>query len=163
MNAVCDSSTLIALAKIGHLDILKKVVKNLIIPPSVYEEVVIKGAGKSGSDEIRKAKWIEKREVSDRELVMRLNTILDLGESEAIALAKEIRADLIILDDDKARKVAISEGLNVIGLLILLIWAKEKGVIKKVKPLIDKLKQEGFFISEDLYQNVIQKAKEWSQ
>ncbi len=75
MNAVCDSSTLIALAKIGHLDILKKVVKNLIIPPSVYEEVVIKGTGKSGSDEIRKAKWIEKREVSDRELVMRLNTI----------------------------------------------------------------------------------------
>lgn len=59
--------------------------------------------------------------------------------------------------------MAISEGLSVTGLLILLIWAKEKGVIKKVKPLIDKLKQEGFFISEDLYQNVIQKAKEWIQ
>jgi predicted nucleic acid-binding protein len=160
LNAVCDSSTLIALAKIGHLDILKKVVKNLIIPTSVYEEVVIKGAGKSGSAEIRKAQWIEKRGASDRELVMRLNTILDLGESEAIALAKEIRADLIILDDDKARKVAISEGLRVTGLLILLIWAKEKGVIKEVKPLIDKLRQERFFISEDLYQNVIQKAEE---
>lgn len=163
MNTVCDSSTLIALAKIGHLKILKKIVKNLIIPPSVYEEVVIKGAGKSGSAEIGKAQWIEKRQASDRELVMRLNSILHYGESEAIALAKEIRADLIILDDDKARKVAISEGLRVTGLLILLIWAKEKGVIKKVKPLIDKLKEEGFFISEDLYQNVIQKAEEWNQ
>ncbi|MBI4378672.1 MAG: DUF3368 domain-containing protein [Nitrospinae bacterium] len=161
MNTVCDSSTLIALAKIGHLNILKKIVKNLIIPPSVYEEVVIKGAGKSGSAEIRKAKWIEKKEVSDRELVVRLNTILHYGESEAIALAKEIKAGLIILDDDKARKVAISEGLRVTGLLILLIWAKEKGAIKEVKPLIDKLRQERFFMSEELYQSVIQEAEEW--
>ncbi|GAG32914.1 unnamed protein product, partial [marine sediment metagenome] len=104
--------------------------------------------------------WIEKRDVSDQELVMRLNFILGLGESEAIALAKEIKADLIVLDDDKARKEAISEGLRVSGLLAFLVQAKEKGIIEKVKQFMDELRQKDFFISEDLYQYVIQKAGE---
>ena len=156
MKVVSNSSTLIALARINHLDILEKVVKKLIIPPAVYDDIVIKGAG--GSAEIRQAKWIEKRNVSDQEMVMRLNSILGLGESEAIALAKEIKADLIILDDDKARKVALSEGLRISGLLAFLVQAKEKGIIERVKPLMDELKLKGFFISENLYQDTIQKA-----
>ena len=160
MKVVSNSSTLIALARINHLDILEKVVKKLIIPPAVYDDIVIKGAGRPGSAEIRQAKWIEKRNVSDQEMVMRLNSILGLGESEAIALAKEIKADLIILDDDKARKVALSEGLRISGLLAFLVQAKEKGIIERVKPLMDGLKLKGFFISENLYQDTIQKAGE---
>lgn len=160
MKVVSNSSTLIALARINHLDILEKVVKKLIIPPAVYDDIVIKGAGKSGAIEVREAKWIEKRNVSDQELVMRLNSILGLGESEAIALAKEIKADLVILDDDKARKAAISEGLRISGLLAFLVRAKEKGIIERVKPLMDELKRKGFFISENLYQDTIQKAGE---
>lgn len=160
MKVVSNSSTLIALARINHLDILEKVVKKLIIPPAVYDDIVIKGAGRPGSAEIRQAKWIEKRNVSDQEMVMRLNSILGLGESEAIALAKEIKADLIILDDDKARKVALSEGLRLSGLLAFLVQAKEKGIIERVKPLMDGLKLKGFFISENLYQDTIQKAGE---
>lgn len=160
MNVVCDSSTLIALSRIGHLDILKKVLRSLKIPPAVYGDVVIKGAGRPGAIEVKEAKWIEKRNVSDQGLVKRLNVNLGLGESEAIALAKEIKADLVILDDDKARKVAISEGLRVIGLLAFLIKAKEKCAIKKVKPLTDELRQKGFFISEDLYQDSAQRAGE---
>lgn len=151
MKVVSNSSTLIALARINHLDILEKVVKKLIIPPAVYDDIVIKGAGRPGSAEIRQAKWIEKRNVSDQEMVMRLNSILGLGESEAIALAKEIKADLIILDDDKARKVALSEGIRISGLLAFLVQAKEKGIIERVKPLMDGLKLKGFFISENLY------------
>ena len=160
MKVVSNSSTLIALARINHLDILEKVVKKLIIPPAVYDDIVIKGAGRPGSAEIRQAKWIEKRNVSDQEMVMRLNSILGLGESEAIALAKEIKADLIILDDDKARKVALSEGIRISGLLAFLVQAKEKGIIERVKPLMDGLKLKGFFISENLYQDTIQKAGE---
>ncbi len=160
MKVVCNSSTLIALARINHLDILEKVVKNLIIPSAVYDDIVIKGAGRLGAIEVGEAKWIEKRDVSDQELVIRLNSILGLGESEAIALAKEIKADLIVLDDDKARKEAISEGLRVSGLLAFLVQAKEKGIIEKVKQFMDELRQKEFFISEDLYQDVIQKAGE---
>ena len=92
--------------------------------------------------------------------MMKLNSILGLGESEAIALAKEIKADLIVLDDDKARKAAFSEGLRVTGLLSFLIKAKEKDIIKKVKPNIDDLRQKNFFIREDLYLDTIKKAGE---
>ena len=92
--------------------------------------------------------------------MQKLNTILDLGESEVIVLAKEIKADMIILDEEKARKIAISEGLKVTGLLAFLIHAKEKGWIMEVKPLLDELKVKGFFMGEDLYFDVLQKAKE---
>ena len=160
MKVVCDSSTLIALARINHLYILEKIVKTLIIPLAVYDDIVIKGTDRPGAREVREAKWIEKRNVSDQKLVMKLNSILGLGESEAIALAKEIKADLIVLDDDKARKAAFSEGLRVTGLLSFLIKAKEKDIIKKVKPLIDDLRQKNFFIREDLYLDTIKKAGE---
>lgn len=67
MKVVCDSSALIALARTNHLDILEKGVKRLIIPQSVFNEVVIKGAGKPGSDEIKEAKLIETKNVSNEE------------------------------------------------------------------------------------------------
>jgi predicted nucleic acid-binding protein len=120
---VCDASTLIALARIGRLDILKQVGVRVTIPTAVYEEIVVKGAGKPGADEVREASWIETREVADRSVVAKLRTALNTGESEAIALAKEIDADLIILDDQDARNAALSEGLNVVGLLALLVLA----------------------------------------
>lgn len=163
MKVVCNSSTLIALARIGHLDIMEKIVGDLSIPYAVYEDVAIKGTGHPGALEVREAKWIEKINVSDRKLVLRLNASLGLGESEAIALAKEIKADLIILDDEKAREMAISEGLRITGLLAFLVQAKEKGIIKRVKPLMDRLREKGFFINEDLYQDVIQKAVEQNE
>lgn len=160
MIVVCNSSTLIALARINSLDILEKVVKKLTIPPAVYEEIVIKEAGRPGSMEIKKAQWINKVNVLDHESVINLTNNLGVGESEAIALAKEIKADLIILDDDKARKMAISKGLKATGFLALLIQAKEKGFIKEVKPIMNKLKQQEFFIGKDLHVDVIQKAGE---
>jgi predicted nucleic acid-binding protein len=160
LKIVCNSSTLIALARISHLEILEKQAKNLIIPSAVYEDVVIKGAGKPGAGEVKEAKWIEKRDVGERELVMRLSAILGRGESEAIALAKEIKADLIILDDERARKEAISEGIRISGLLSLIVQAKEKGIIGRARPLMDELRQEGFFISQDLYRDAIQKIGE---
>lgn len=160
MKVVCNSSTVIALARISRLDILEKVVKSLMIPPAVYDDIVTKGAGRPGAAEVKEAKWIEKRNVSERELVMKLNVTLGRGESEAIALAKEVKADLVILDDEKARKAAISEGLRITGLLAFLVQAKEKDIIKRVKPLMDNRRQKGFFISEDLYQDAIGKAGE---
>lgn len=160
MKVVCDSSTLISLSRIGRLDIIENTVESLLIPMAVYEEVVIRGFGRPGAAEVREAKWIEKREISDREVVMRLHVSLDLGESEAIALAKEVKADLIVLDDERARKTALSEGLRVAGLLAFLVQAKEKGAIEEVRPLLDELKHRGFFMSEELYHHTIQEAGE---
>jgi predicted nucleic acid-binding protein len=160
LNVVCDASTLIALARIGQLDILVKIEAQVVIPMAVYEEVVVKGAGKPGSDEIRQASWIETREVSDRDVVAQFRTVLGAGESEVIALAKESDADLIILDDEDARDAALSEGLNVVGLLAFLVLAKEEEIIDQVRPLLDALRRQGFFISDDLYHHILRKSDE---
>jgi predicted nucleic acid-binding protein len=127
LKVVCDASTLIALARIGQLDILRQAGAQVVIPTAVYEEVVVKGASKPGADEIRQASWVETREVSDRDVVAQFRTVLGAGESEVIALAKEHGADLILLDDQDARGTAIAEGLNVVGLLAFLVLAKEEG------------------------------------
>jgi predicted nucleic acid-binding protein len=160
LNVVCDASTLIALARIGQLDILRQVGAQVVIPTAVYEEVMVKGAGKPGSDEMRQASWVDTHEVSGREVVAQFHTVLGAGESEAIALAKEIDADLIILDDEDARETAIAEGLNVVGLLAFLVLTKEEGIIHQVRPLLDALRHQGFFISDDLYHHILQKADE---
>ena len=157
---VCDASTLIALARIGQLDILWQAGAQVVIPTAVYEEVVVKGASKPGSDEIRQASWVETRDVADRDVVARFRAILDAGESEAIALAKEVEADLIILDDEEARNTALAEGLRVVGLLAFLILAKERGIISHVRPLLDALRHQGFFIGDDLYHHILRQAGE---
>lgn len=160
MTVVCDASTLIALARIGQLDILAQIGEQVVIPTAVYDEVVVKGIGKPGSDEIRQASWIETRDVADREIVARFRMTLGAGESEAIALAKESAAELIVLDDQEARETAIAEGLDVVGLLAFLVLAKEEGIIHQVRPILDALRRQGFFISDDLYQHILQKANE---
>jgi uncharacterized protein len=131
-----------------------------MIPRVVYEEVVVKGAGKPGADEIRDAPWIETHEVADRDVVARFRAILDTGESEAIALAQEIEADWIMLDDEEARNTARAEGLKAVWLLAFLILAKEREIISHVRPLLDALKRQGFFIGDALYHRILRQADE---
>jgi predicted nucleic acid-binding protein len=160
LKVVCDASTLIALARIGQLEILARTGSRVVISREVYEEVVVRGVGKPGATEVREASWIETNEVTDHSMVARFRVALHAGESEAIALAKEIDADLIILDDEEARDTAQSEGLNVVGLLAFLVMAKERGTTEQVQPLLDVLKQQGFFMSDELYYHILRRAGE---
>jgi uncharacterized protein len=160
LNVVCDASTLIALARIGQLDILGRVGARVMIPRAVYDEVVVQGVGKPGADEIRDAPWIETHEVANRDVVARFRAVLHAGESEAIALAQEIEADVIILDDEQARNTARAEGLKVVGLLAFLILAKEREIISHVRPLLDALRHQGFFIGDELYHHILRQADE---
>lgn len=98
-----------------------------MVPEVVYRELLGKGARKPGSREIKEADWIRTERVKARKVVERLRRRLHLGESEVIVLAKDIDADLMILDDEEARKIAEAEGLKVIGGLSLLVRAKTRG------------------------------------
>ena len=131
-----------------------------MIPRAVYDEVVVKGVGKPGAAEIRDTPWIETHEVADRDVVARFRAILDTGESEAIALAQEIEADWIMLDDEEARNTARAEGLKAVWLLAFLILAKEREIISHVRPLLDALKRQGFFIGDALYHRILRQADE---
>ena len=99
---VCDSSTLIHLARIGRLSLLKDFHGKIIVVPAVWNEVVEEGQGKPGSSEIRDAcesGWIEVISPHNGPLVQLLQRELHKGESETIALAVELHADLAFLDE----------------------------------------------------------------
>ena len=101
MIVVSNSSPLIALAKIGKLYILKELFGEIIIPKAVWDEVVVKGKGKPGAEEVEKAEWIKVREVRDKLSVEVLKGEIEIGEAEAIILAKELNADLLIWEYSK--------------------------------------------------------------
>jgi len=126
---ISDSSALIGLSAIGALDLLHQIYGTVVVPEAVYREVVVDGAGKPGAKDVADATWIDVRTVKNPPSVTRLMNFigLDHGESEAIVLAQEIGADLILLDDSKARRYALQQRLSITGMVGVLLAAKQKG------------------------------------
>jgi hypothetical protein len=152
---------LINLAIIGHLDLIPHLFHSVILPQRVFEEIVTAGAGLPGAAEIRRAGWVEVRASHNQSLVQSLQKELDPGESEAIALALEMGADLILMDEDLGRKIALRYGLQPLGVLGILLKVKQLGLIPAVKPLLESLIAEArFFIHQKLYDDVLQLAGE---
>ncbi len=161
MIVVSDSSVLIHLAAIGHLELLKVKFGEVIVPKAVWREVVVDGEGRPGADEVRQASWIKMHEVHSRPLVITLTQHLDDGESEAIALAVEAEADLVLLDERDARNAAEALGLDILGVIGILIWAKRENLIQSLKDAIVQLRQiTGFRLSDRLYTTVLAAAGE---
>jgi len=134
MIIIADSSPLISLATIDKLELLEDYFDEVYVPYAVYKEV--SAYDKPFSEKLKK--YLENRvlNVENQYMVSVLNERIDLGEAEAITLAFEKKADFIILDDLKARKTALRNGLNVIGTLGLLLEAKKEGKITNLKELI---------------------------
>ena len=160
MILVLDASALITLARIGRLNLLRDLAENIYIPEAVYDEVVRSGRGRAGSSEVAHAQWISYHQVRDRDAVAGLRAQVGQGEAEAIALARELRADAVVLDDATARQLAETAGQKVLGLLGLLLNAKERGVVASLKPIVDDMVAAGFFIDEALYRSILRQAGE---
>jgi len=125
VNIVSDSSPLIALAKIGRLNLLEH---EIVVPKAVFEEIT-----RSRREYARKLyKWGKNRVsvVNNRQAVEYLELVLDRGEAEVIVLAEELRADAVLIDDLKARKTAVLRGLAVVGAIGVLLDAKERGTCR---------------------------------
>jgi len=160
VKLVLDSSSLIALDRIGRLDLLRQVTSDVHIPEAVYEEVVQAGEGRCGSVEVAQAQWISRHHVRDQGAVLRFQARIGRGEAEAIVLAQELHADVLILDDAVARRVAEAEGRSVVGLLGLLLHAKLHGLVGAVRPILDDMRTAGFFLDEPLYRSILNRAGE---
>ena len=141
---IADSTCLIGLSKIGQLSILRQLFEKVFIPSAVFHEVVVLGAGRSGANEVKNAEWIEVQEVENQMAVQAFKLTLGAGESEAIVLAQECGADFIILDDWKARQMALGVSLPVIGTVAVLTKATEKGIIKELQATLEDLHKAGF-------------------
>jgi len=161
MLVVSNSSPVMNLAAIGQLDLLEKLYSKITIAQAVYSEIALQGAGMPGSNEVQTLFWIETKTVKDRTKVLLLQTELDVGESETIALALELKADLLLMDERLGRAKAASLGLKFIGILGILIEAKRLGYVSNIKQLMDDLMlKAGFWIDHKLYLRVLQSAGE---
>ncbi len=97
-----------------------------------------------------------------RELVEELENELDAGESEALALAREIHPTYLLIDEAAARQKALEMGLPVIGSVGTLLQAKAAGLIPAVKPLLDAMiRDAGFWINSSFYRQVLTRVSEW--
>jgi len=163
MKVVADSSVLISLSAINQLDLLCKRFSEVTIPQAVQEEVVIEGTGQPGSQEVQSSNWIRVQEVKDRSFVRLLKAELDEGESEAIVLARELNADLVLLDEKDARSKAKQVGLRILGTIGILVWAKKAGHIPSLRGQLDALREKAKFrISTGLYEQVLKSVSETS-
>jgi predicted nucleic acid-binding protein len=157
MSVVSNASALINLARIGKLNLLRELYGELVIPEAVWHEVVVEGTGQPGADEVQAAAWIKTQAATNSQLVHALQQELDAGEAEAIALALEIGAELLLMDEHLGRESARHLGLHYTGLIGVLIETKRKGLIRAVKPHLDALRDiAGFRIRETLYLRVLQ-------
>ena len=144
MIVVSNSSPLIALARIGRLSLLASLFERIQIPIEVQHEVTMAGRGLPGAEEVRKANWIElatAQPLTDPSLAQACQS-LGSGERGAILLAKSVSANLVLLDESKARRVAQAAGLSVAGCLGILEVGARRGLVTDLRELyIDLLRQ----------------------
>jgi len=160
LKIVCNTSPLILLAKIGRLETMIRLYNEPMIPKAVEDELGAKpGKENDQVQEFLKQGKLQLRHVSKR-ILARIPADLGRGEREAIALASQAGADLVILDDEQGRLVAREKGLPVTGTLGVLIEAKERGFISFLRPEIDRLIEAGMWISEVFYHRLLKEYGE---
>ena len=162
-KVISDASTLIHLTAVGKLGLLRDFYGNVIVPTAVWREVVLEGEKRSGAVEVQQAHdsgWIEILEPSDQTLLRLLKQELHEGEAEAIALAIELGADLVLLDETEARNIAELYHLQKTGVVGLLIRAKLQGDITSLRQKLDQLREGGFWIGDNLYKRALKSVGE---
>jgi len=163
-EAISDSSTLIHLAGIGRLKLLKEFYEKILITPAVWDEVVVAVQGMAGADEVNGASnagWIEGIAPTNESVVRLLGRELHKGEAETIALAVERHPEVIFPDESEARRVANVYGLRRTGVIGILIRAKLEGKVISLREELDKLRSEaGFWIGDEIYWHALKAAAE---
>ena len=155
MIVVSDASPLISLAAVGRLGVLRDLYGRVCIPEQVHHEITGRGM-RLGAREIADADWIDKVPVSDGRLREVLERSLDSGESEAIALAVELKAELILIDETRARAAAMQLGLNVVGVLGVVALARTRALIPSAREVIEAMRvATGFRIAPALLNDVL--------
>ena len=143
---VSDSGPIIAFSRIGRLDILRCLFGQVLLPNAVYDELVIRGKGRPGADEVMRSSWILRREVRNFDDIEEFPQRLHKGEREAIALAHGLGIPLII-DERLGRQAAIDTGVVVIGSLTVLAEAHREGIVEDTAPLVRAVLESGYWIS----------------
>ncbi len=161
MIVVSNTSPISNLAHVGQINLLQQLYQTVLIPTAVYAELLDERAGENVITAVQSAVWLKIQPVQQQELVSVLRNIVNLGEAEAIALAVEVNATRLLIDERLGRQVAVEQGLKINGVFGILLSAKQQGLIAIVKPIIDDLiSQANFRVSSQLYADVLKAANE---
>ena len=155
MIVISDTTAISNLIQIGELDLLKKLYARIIIPAAVFDELMMLESPGLKIRSILKKDWIEVHASSSTVLLQEIELSLDKGEAEAIVLAIETGADLLLIDEKSGRKIAEARGVPIIGTIGVLLNAKQLGLISSVQEKMDDLREVGFWISDKFYDQVL--------
>ena len=154
MNVVCDTSSIIKLQRGGVIGCLGQLFETVLIPQAVQAE-----CQDAASQEALRKPFFEVREVSR---LLPLSGI-GRGELEAISLAAEQNIAIIVLDDEKAFRRALEQGLTPVRSFRVLLLAKRKGLIPSVKTALDAMIANGEGIQEEMYRRMLVEAGETAE
>jgi predicted nucleic acid-binding protein len=161
MIVVSNTSPVTNLSAVGQLDLLPRLFGEMHLPRAVEEELSAGGTQWPGAVEVERAAWVKRHRVQDEWVVDALRLDLDRGEAETIALALQLQADLVLLDEQMGRLAARHFGLKVMGVVGILLRAKELGLVPEVRTLLDGLRQKaGFYLSQPVYDHALDVAGE---
>jgi len=155
---ISNTTPILSLLKIDKLDLLKELYGIVIVPFAVYQEIE-EGKEKPYYQDLTSLDWIEIRNIKNpnsREYLIDL----DDGEAEVLVLAKEIRADLVILDEIMGRRYAKRFEINLTGTIGILLKAKENGLVTSIKKLTLELVEKGTWLNPKLISKALKIANE---
>jgi uncharacterized protein len=152
VSIVSDASPLIALDRIDLLATLEPLFVSLVIPPAVAREI---------APTVRMPTWCSVQSLTNRLPESVARERLGRGESEAIALSIELDRRALLLDERRARRLALSLDLPVVGTAGLLVRAKGEGLLDAIRPHLDALMETGFFVSPTVVEFALRQAGEW--
>ena len=161
MIVVSDTSPVRGLIAIGKPVLLQQLFSEIFIPPAVEAELLRIQFLKNEIPAFLELPWVHVKSIQHNKAYDSIRESLDEGESEAIVLAHELGAHLLLMDENKGREIAKQQGLKALGLVGVLLKAKKANYIVAVKPDLDALiNTHGFWIGEGLYKNVLAAAGE---
>ncbi|OAV44241.1 DUF3368 domain-containing protein [Lewinella sp. 4G2] len=152
MIVVSDTSAISNLYQIGLIDVLKDLYGQIVISPGVHHEL---SRVQAQADFLFETDWIIVKHPTDQLLLKKLLDQLDLGESESIVLAIELKAEYLIIDERLGRSIATEYGIQITGILGVLIQAKKLGLIDNVSDKITALREIGLWLNDKLIKHVL--------
>jgi predicted nucleic acid-binding protein len=143
MIVVSDASPVTALLTVGQAELLRQLFGEVVIPPAVKAEIE-----RTHQDF---PQWLQVRQLRDRAQALVYQRIVDRGEAEAIALAQELKANWLLIDERKGRRLAKEAGVPVLGLVGVILTAKRGRLIRSARELLNQLERDaGIYLTEDV-------------
>ena len=160
MTIVCDTSPLLLFARADRLGLLPALYQRVVVPGAVLQEVNVQADEPARQIQVHVQQDVFQRKEARGKSLDAVVEDMGRGERAAIALARELDAELVVLDDEQGRTEARRHGLSITGSIGILIEAKERDVIASMRRELDRLVEEGLWIDEQLYDRVLREHEE---